>query len=291
MEHYDALLFDDRPASRRDPSPAARGHTDPMAERSNAVVLGRSVAVVDLSHPLGPTESEPSPLSVRRTSHHDGAALWQWIYGIPAGALPEHGGFAGEEVSASTHASTHVDAPWHYGPEGPDGEPAATIDNLPLDTFMGPLIVVDVRDHQDGDTVSEADLRARLNDLRPPRSGDVVVLRTGAEQYWGAEDFWRRGSGFDATAVEWLVKQGVRLIGTDAWSLDRPYPLIGESWATHPDPQSLWPAHFAGARHPYCQIEKLRNLDQVPTLGATIIAAPIAVVDGSAGWVRAFALI
>ena len=36
-----------------------------------------------------------------------------------------------------THNSTHLDAPWHYN-SSIGGEPAQTIDQLPLDWFFGP---------------------------------------------------------------------------------------------------------------------------------------------------------
>jgi glyoxylase-like metal-dependent hydrolase (beta-lactamase superfamily II) len=65
------------------------------------------------------------------------------------------------------------------------------------------------------------------------------------------------------------VEKGVRLIGTDAWSLDRPYPLIGAEWRKRRDPSLLWPAHFAGIEREYCHIEKMANLDKLPEVGAT----------------------
>jgi cyclase len=83
----------------------------------------------------------------------------------------------------------------------------------------------------------------------------------------------------------------VRLIGTDAWSLDRPYPLIGEEWAALRDPSRLWPAHFAGAERPYCQVEKLTALDALPPTGATLVCFPVKVAGGSGAWARAVGLV
>lgn len=89
-------------------------------------LLGQRVRLVDLSHRLEPTSSEPLAPVVQRQSHDEGAELWQALYGIPPAALPDGRGFAGEILNrVSTHAGTHVDAPWHYGPEAA-GEPAAT---------------------------------------------------------------------------------------------------------------------------------------------------------------------
>ena len=74
----------------------------------------------------------------------------------------------------------------------------------------------------------------------------MVAFYTAAERLWGDESFWETGCGLGREAVLALLERGVRTIGTDAWSLDRPYPLIGAEWQQRRDPAALWPAHFAG---------------------------------------------
>jgi len=91
--------------------------------------------------------------------------------------------------------------------------------------------------------------------------------------------------------VRYLTDRGVRVIGTDAWSLDRPYPLIADEWAAHQDPSRLWPAHFAGRARKYLQIEKLTNLAELPPIGATVICFPIKVAHGSGAWSRVVGLV
>lgn len=253
-------------------------------------VFGVQVSLVDLSHPLGPTASEPVPPSIEHTSHRNGAEFWDWMFDIPADAVGG-GGLAAETVHASTHAGTHVDAPWHFGPSL-GAEPAPTIDQVPLEWFVGDLIVVDVEDLVDGDVIEVPEIDHRLDSIDAElRDGVAVAFRTGAARWWGNESFWERGSGLDADGVAYLVESGVRLIGTDAWSLDRPYPLIGAEWRERRDPDRLWPAHLAGRRYPHVHAEKLANLDKVPSTGSVIVAAPVKVDGGSAGWVRAFAMV
>ena len=53
--------------------------------------------------------------------------MWEFMFGIPPTALPAGLGFAGEIVEASAHASTNLDAPWHYAPTS-EGEATWTID-------------------------------------------------------------------------------------------------------------------------------------------------------------------
>lgn len=254
-------------------------------------LLGRRVRLVDLSRPLAPTPSEPTPMGVTRISHEDCAATWEALYGIPPAALPLGGGFAGEFLTLSTHDATHADAPWHYAPLA-EGRPAWTIDEVPLGWFVGPAVVLDVSDLGTGRLVFPADIDARLARLgRAIAPGDVVLFRTGADAAWGTPEFFAAGCGLGREAVLHLVGQGVRLLGTDAWSLDRPYPLIAEEWRAARDPARLWPAHFAGIERRYCHLEKLANLEELPAVGATLLALPIKVAGGSGAWVRAVGLV
>ena len=254
-------------------------------------LLGRRVRLVDLSRPVGPTPSEPNPPRLRTMSHEDGAELWEHLFGIPPGALPTGLGFAGEVAELSTHAGTHVDAPWHYAPTS-EGEPAQRIDEVPLSRFVGPAVVLDVSDLPTGYLVSPGDVEERLrnigHDLSP---GEILLFRTGADEAWGTEGYFGYGCGLGREAVLHLVERGVRLMGTDAWSLDRPYPVIGAEWREKRDPSLLWPAHYAGAERAYCHLEKLTNLAALPAVGATLLCMPIKVEGGSGAWVRAVGLV
>ena len=254
-------------------------------------LLGHRVRLVDLSRPLGATISEPTPPRVNYISHEECAEMWEFMFGIPPTVLPLGLGFAGEIIETSTHASTHLDAPWHYAPTS-EGEPAWTIDQIPLQWFIGKAIVLDVSDLSTGYLVTDKDVEKRLNQLNHVLSpGEIVLFRTGADAVWGSEEFFSYGCGLGQEAVLYLVDKGVRVIGTDAWSLDRPYPLIGNEWETLHDPALLWPAHFAEIKRKYSQIEKLTNLEALPPIGSTILCFPIKVERGSGAWSRVVGLI
>lgn len=254
-------------------------------------LLGRRVRVVDLSRTVGPTPSEPNPPRLRYTSHGEGAELWEHLFGIPSTALPSGLGFAGETAELSTHAGTHLDAPWHYAPVS-EGGPAARIDEVPLARCIGPAVVVDVSDLPSGHLVTPADLQARLDGLGHALSpGEILLLHTGADSVWGTEAYFSYGCGLGREAVLYLIERGVRVLGTDAWSLDRPYPTIGAEWRAREDPSLLWPAHYAGIEKEYWHLEKLTNLGELPPTGATLLAPPIKVEAASGAWVRAVGLV
>ena len=86
--------------------------------------------------------------------------------------------------------------------------------------------------------------------------------------------------------------KGVRVIGIDAYTLDRPFANMVDDYNRTGDGKYIWPAHFAGITREYCQIEKLAHLDQLPRPhGFYVSCLPIKIEGASAGWCRAVALV
>jgi kynurenine formamidase len=200
-------------------------------------------------------------------------------------------GWAVEEVQALTHTGTHVDAPYHYGPTS-EGRPARTIDQVPLEWCFAPGVVLDVRHKRPGDEITVADLEAALDaigyQLRPR---DIVLLHTGADQRLHSPGYFAQ-PGLGRDGVLWLVEQGVKVIGIDAYTLDRPFASMVADYRRTGDDRHIWPAHFAGIAKEYCQIEKLANLDQLPRPhGFSVSCLPVKIEGASAGWCRAVALV
>jgi kynurenine formamidase len=270
--------------------------------------------LVDLSVPLMPAPSEATRSRFRRRDHAKGATplglapqvdrrssartLRNVVVAMVTGRrirprdFPDGMGLAWETVRLDTHHGTHVDAPWHYGPSC-NGAPARTIDELPLDWFLGRGVRLDVRAKPPGATVTPSDLQRALasagHELQPR---DIVLLWTGADAAWGRPEYLERYCGLGAEGTRWLLDQGVKVIGTDAWSLDRPPRYMARDFAQTGDPSFLWPAHFVGREREYCQIEKLARLGELPAAtGFTVACFPIPVQRGSAGWTRAVAML
>lgn len=90
----------------------------------------------------------------------------------------------------------------------------------------------------------------------------------------------------------WLVEQGVKVIGIDAYTLDRPFSDMMADYRRTGDGRFIWPAHFAGITREYCQIEKLANLDLLPRPhGFYVSCLPVKIERASAAWCRAVALV
>lgn len=205
--------------------------------------------------------------------------------------FPDGVAMAWESIRTDSHHGTHVDAPLHYGPTTA-GKPARSIERLPLEWFIGPGVRLDLRHKPAGALISVADLERAVAEIDYEiQPNDIVMIWTGADRYWGRPEYLDRYSGLGAASTHWLLDKGVKVIGTDAWSLDRPPRYMGRDAVQTGDPSYLWPAHFVGREREYCQIEKLAHLGNLPTAtGYTVAAFPVAIQHASAGWTRAVAI-
>ena len=253
--------------------------------------------LVDLSVNIENDLPSDPPMMIPKVMYVDHAAgapsMTEFFPGIePEKDLPGGVGWAVEFVTLSTHSGTHLDAPWHYHPTMDGGAPALTIDQVPLEWCMGDGVVLDFRHFEDGYLVTAADLEEAFSEMDYlPEAGDIVLVMTGASDWWGKPEYLLKGCGMGREATLWLTGRGVRVVGTDAWSWDRPLPLIAKEYERTRDPSIIWEGHFAGIEQGYCHIEKLTNLESLPPRGFTFFCFPVKVKGASAGWIRAVALV
>ena len=205
--------------------------------------------------------------------------------------LPRGLGWSIEFLKLTTHSGTHLDAPWHYHPTA-GGEAAKGINAVPLEWCFADGVVVDFSDRTDGYLVTETDMAAAFANidyvLKPM---DIVLVRSGAAPFWGTADYLVKGCGMGRDATLWLLNQGVKVVGTDAWSWDRPLPFIAEDFARNHDASVIWEGHFAGIEKEYCHMEKMTNLDQLPSFGFKVACFPVKIKGARAGWTRPVAIL
>ena len=247
---------------------------------------------IDLSVPLVSTpEGTPDMLAVKveHSSHAEGAEGIETLIGVGPDLLRDGEGWAVETITLGTHNTTHVDAPWHYNSRI-GGEPAKTIDELPLDWFHGPGVVINATGREDGDALTVADFEAELerigHDLAP---GDVVLVHTGMDAFIADPGYMAKGCGVTAEATVWLCDRGIRLVGIDAWGWDAPLYMQAEQAKAENSAGVFWAAHQCDRA--YSQIERLAGLAQLPSTGFEVAAFPLKVVGGSAGPARVVAII
>jgi kynurenine formamidase len=222
-------------------------------------------------------------------SHHDGANEIEELYGVTRDLLRDREGWTRETLTVGTHNSTHVDAPWHYN-SMIDGRRAETIDELPLEWFYAPGVVVDFAAKADGEVITAAEMAAGVTQAGAElRAGDIVLVRTGRDAFYRQADYISRGPGVSADATRWLYDRGVRVMGIDAWGWDRPLELQAEDALRERRPGIFWEAHQVGLR--YSQIERLVGLGALPLTGFTVACFPLRVAGASAAPARVVAIL
>jgi kynurenine formamidase len=254
---------------------------------------------VDLSVPMANAESNASlGASARLMSptityldHLASRADMARVYQCDEADLPQGIGWGAEIVTLGTHAGTHLDAPYHFFPTCA-GRPAKTIDQMPLEMCFSKGYVFDVRHITAGKAITAADLQQICRQRRRSiRTGETALIMTGADKRATETSYWSEFPGMSAEATLWLIEQGISLMGTDAIGWDIPFGQGAELFRQTGDNSILWEAHRVGKDHEYYHMEKLANLDQLPPYGFDLVCIPIAIKDGSAGWVRPVAIV
>ena len=253
--------------------------------------------LIDISiHLENDVPSDPQPLipKIRYRTHKD--TLKEALMFFP-GMKPEDfpdGEFgAVEEMERlMTHNGTHLDAPYHFASTMNRGERAMTIDEVPLDWCLQPGVKLDFRYFEDGYLVRASDIEAELkrigHTLQPL---EIVLVNTRAGSRLGHRDYIDSGCGMGREATLYLLERGIRLTGTDAWSWDPPFSHTARRFKETGDPSIVWEGHKAGREIGYCHLEKLHNLEQLPSDGFTVSCFPVKIRAASGAWTRAVAIL
>jgi len=133
----------------------------------------------------------------------------------------------------------------------------------------------------------EAELQRISHTLSPL---EIVLVNTRAGMQYGQPDYVSCGCGVGYEATMYLLERGVRLTGTDAWSWDAPFVHTAQKYAETGNAALIWEGHKAGRDIGYCHLEKLHNLEALPSSGFFISCFPHKIRGASAGWTRAVAI-
>ena len=130
---------------------------------------------------------------------------------VELGATHEKDGWRLELLSLASHPGSHVDAPLHKLAGG------ASLDDIPLERFVGKAFVVDLRDSAASRPV---DARLLSEKLQQPLDDRIVLLATGWGDRRAAGDEWHyRSPHLTVDGAEWLVRRKVRGVGIDHYSI------------------------------------------------------------------------
>ena len=130
---------------------------------------------------------------------------------VELGATHEEHGWRLEMMTLASHTGSHVDAPLHKLAGG------ASLDDIPLDRFVGKALLVDLRDSHASRPIDGALLSDKL---RGPIDDRIVLLATGWGDRRAAGDEWHyRSPHLTVDGAEWLVRRKIRGVGIDHYSI------------------------------------------------------------------------
>ena len=250
--------------------------------------------IIDLSKPIKYNKNDPwfMKVKIKHKSHKKGGMLLR-LLGLPKKLFPkEFIGWADDSIkNMGVHATTHIDAPWHYSPTV-NGEKSKTIDEIPLDWCFGEGIVIDMKHKNDFDPITVLDIKKFLNkENLIIKKRMIVLIKTGRDKYIGTKEFPDKGTGMSAQATEWLIDQGIKVMGIDAWGWDLPLKYLIKKAKETNNSELFWEAHLVGQKKEYCHMEQLVNLDKLPYKGFKIAVFPLKIVGASAAPARVVAII
>lgn len=250
--------------------------------------------IIDLSKTIQYNSGDPFFMKVKIKHKAHRRAKWLIRYlGLPFRLFPKNFiGWADDTIrNMGVHSTTHIDAPWHYSPTC-EGKPAKTIDEVPLEWCYGEGIVIDMKHKEDFDPITKTDIQFFLKEnnleIKPKM---IVLIKTGRDVHMGTKAFFERGTGMSAEATEWIIDQGVKVMGIDQWGWDLPLPYLIKKAKETNNSELFWEAHLVGERKEYCHMEQLTNLDALPLTGFKVAVFPLKIKGASAAPARVVAMI
>ncbi|TWB46421.1 kynurenine formamidase [Rhizobium sp. ERR 922] len=251
--------------------------------------------IIDISKEIAYNPEDPFFMRVRIKHHAHARARWMVrALGLPFRLFPKaFAGWADDTITKmGVHSTTHIDAPWHYGPTDAKGKLLPAIHEIPLDLCFGPGVVFDMTHKAEGDEIVVQDLEKSLQEsgatLGP---GCIALIRTGRDRYQGTRQYWKVGTGMSSPATEWLIDHGVLVMGIDQWGWDLPFHMQIDQARKNNDASLFWQGHLVGRKKPYWQMEQLRGLDQLPAHGFDVAVFPLRLKDASAAPARVVAFL
>lgn len=222
---------------------------------------------VSIENNMPAHKNMPRPVLLPWMTHESCAAFNQGVPGDPFTTPIEF-------IGMLNHVGTHVDAFYHLKPDG------QTIDDMPLDLFMGKALCFDLRHIPDLGDIDVADMEAAERETGIKVNGHIVLLCTGLHaRHYPRDSVMHCNPGLTAAATHWLADRGSRLHGVEGPSTDRP------NWAE-------FPSHRATRDRGMTHVEWLCNLEQLIGVGVfQFQAVPLKIKSGSGSPVRALAML
>lgn len=247
-----------------------------------AAIASGEVRIVDLTHTLDPDFpviilppefGQCARFRMEEVSAYDHRGPgWKW-----------------HNLTLNEHTGTHFDAPAHWI-SGRD-LPHNTVDAIPTEDFVGPVVVIDCVQGAEND--DDFELTPKIITAHETSHGEIpknawVFMRTDWSKRKGAaylnmKEDGPHSPGPTPEAIRFLIDErdirgfGTETVGTDAGQ------------GAHYTPP--YPAHYFLHGAGKYGLQCMANLDQLPPTGAVLLAAPLKIKNGTGSPLRVMALV
>src|SRR4051812_15265454 len=111
------------------------------------------------------------------------------------------------KIEMGSHTGTHIDAPWHFVPNG------RRLNEIPIETLVGPATVISINN-----PISIA--RADIENLSL-QGIERILFKTENSRHWSETRFYENFVYLEPEAARVLVDHGMKLVGIDYLSIDK----------------------------------------------------------------------
>lgn len=180
----------------------------------------------------------------------------------------EKDGFKETKISMFTHTGTHMDPPAHlYAGR-------TTLDQFPIDQFIGRALVIDVRHLKEGEkiTLKEIEKYASL-----PEKADFLLFNLGWDKKWGTDAYFGDYPCVDDEVLSYIMNGNFKGIGFDVIGLD---PISDVNLIRH---------NHLFKEKDIVNIENLKNLDLCGNNLFNFSCFPLNIADSDGSPIRAVA--
>lgn len=186
---------------------------------------------------------------------------------MPANSY-EKDSFKETKISFFTHTGTHMDPPAHlYAGR-------TTLDQFPIDQFIGKALVIDVRHLKEGEAITMKEIE-KYGDL--PNKADFLLFNLGWDKMWGTDAYFGDYPCIDDEVLSYIMSGSFKGIGFDVIGLD---PIADVNLVRH---------NRLFKEKDIVNIENLRNLDLCPETLFSFSCFPLKIENSDGSPIRAVA--
>lgn len=166
-----------------------------------------------------------------------------------------------QKIILGSHTGTHIDAPLHFIKDGD------SIEKIPLHKIVGDVTIIDFSMIGENTPIDKKNLTKLKISKR-------MIFNFGWHRFWNTEKFYKNYPFFTIDAANYLISEGVELIGYDTPSPDNSNMNVNEIDS---------PIHKIFLSNKVVLLEYLTNLDKLNGFeNWNLVVAPMK-LEGSDG--------